>query len=422
MYLDTRKNKKGQLRFRFTYLDHLGNRLRYPAADTPIFKTREEAEKWARSQSAAMGAKKAFIEKKLEWKTKHYQFNELLTKFQGWQKERAPNSWKNNVLYLEQWVLHWFLNIKGLNNVNTWHLYFHEFSDWLSTNANQLIRGKSKPIAAGTINNILRTVNVFLTFLQSYNLIDPSSVQKTPVLPSHKLGSRGYKDIILEEELELICKRIDCRTTAEFLTVLYNTGMRFNELFGLPMNALFKGEVSSESLKKELERCNISYFGYLLLDSQPADENRHREADGTIKRKPLKSHKVISPKNSRIIPIRTKEVWNILATRYLTQSKLHAEGKFGKDRTDYMLFDELNYNQAYIKLREAYKDTKFAPKAFHACRHTFVTRLVGETKSFFLTRMITGHRKDTSFERYLHIYEQIATEAKASEQEIDLVV
>ena len=76
MYLDTRKNKKGQLRFRFTYLDHLGNRLRYPAADTPDFKTREEAEKWARSQSAAMGAKKAFIEKKLEWKTKHYQFNE----------------------------------------------------------------------------------------------------------------------------------------------------------------------------------------------------------------------------------------------------------------------------------------------------------------------------------------------------------
>lgn len=422
MYLEVRHTKKGEPLYRFTYTDPQGNRVRYPASKIPRFDSKEEAERWGKTQAAAMGARKSFIEKKLAWKTKHYQFNELLVRFESWQRERAPNSWKNNVQYLEQWVFHWFLNMKGLNNVNTWHLYFHEFTDWLKTEGNQILRGKPKPLAAGTINNILRTVNVFLTFLHSYNLIDPDSVQKTPVLPSHKLGVRGYKDIITEAEFKQLCGAIDNESVVEFLKVLYNTGMRFNELFGLPMSALFKGDIPNEALKKELERCQITYYGYLLLDSQPADDDRRREADGTILRKPLKSHKTISPKNSRIIPIRTKEIWNILAARYMKQAAMHNEHAYGPDRQNYMLFDELTYNLTYIHLRKAYNACKLPPKGFHACRHTFVTRLVGETRSFFLTRMITGHRKDTSFERYLHIYEQIATEAKATEQVIDLVV
>jgi len=35
---------------------------------------------------------------------------------------------------------------------------------------------------------------------------------------------------------------------------------------------------------------------------------------------------------------------------------------------------------------------------------------------------ITGHRKDKSFEKYLHIYEQMAIESRESEEAIDIVV
>jgi hypothetical protein len=130
-----------------------------------------------------MGARRAYVEQKLAWKNQHYQFESLVRKFENWQKERAPQSYSNNVYYLEQWVLNYYLNVRQQNNVNSWHLHFQDFRDWLQTDARQVVRGKDKPLAAGTINNILRTVNVFLSFLEAYNLIDPDAVRKTPVLP-----------------------------------------------------------------------------------------------------------------------------------------------------------------------------------------------------------------------------------------------
>jgi hypothetical protein len=48
---------------------------------------------------------------------------------------------------------------------------------------------------------------------------------------------------------------------AEFFLVLWHTGMRFNELFGLPMNALFKAEVTCKPLAEELTKSGITYHG-----------------------------------------------------------------------------------------------------------------------------------------------------------------
>lgn len=421
MYLEVRKLKRGGESYRFSYDTPEGKRKRYPAALVPKFLTYDEADQWRRSQAAAMGARRAHIEQKLAWKNQHYEFTKLLSKFEQWQKERAPQSYANNVYYLEHWVLNYFLNIRRLNNVNVWHLYFQEFRDWLQGEARQVVKGKDKPLAAGTINNILRTVNVFLSFLQAYNLIDPDSVRKTPVLPPHKINRRTYKDIITSDELNSVVGHMDDEAVGEFLRVLFHTGMRFSELFGLPMTALFKGKVKSKSLEDELNRCGVDYIGYVLLESQPLHDDRRREADGSLKRKPLKSHREISPKFSRVIPIRSKEVWNILAKRWKLQNELHHSMDYGADKQNYVLFNDVEYNQAYRELRRGYEAAKLTPKGFHACRHSFTTNLVGETRSFFLTRMITGHRKDTSFERYLHIYEQIASEAEADEQEIELI-
>jgi hypothetical protein len=46
---------------------------------------------------------------------------------------------------------------------------------------------------------------------------------------------------------------------------------------------------------------------------------------------------------------------------------------------------------------------------------------MGETDSHVLVRFITGHRTDKSFSKYLHIYEQMAMDAKQQEQTISLM-
>jgi integrase len=86
--------------------------------------------------------------------------------------------------------------------------------------------------------------------------------------------------------------------------------------------------------------------------------------------------------------------------------------------SDYVLFDDLKYNDAVRALRQAYEELRREPKSFHCCRHSYATFLVGKTRSYFLARAVLGHRSD-AFDRYNHIYEQIALKAKQKVQEID---
>jgi integrase len=73
-------------------------------------------------------------------------------------------------------------------------------------------------------------------------------------------------------------------------------------------------------------------------------------------------------------------------------------------------------------LRRVYVDNPhLGSKSYHCCRHSYTTLLVGETRSYFLVRMITGHRSQKAFERYLHVYEQVALAARQESQEIDVL-
>src|SRR5690606_3377101 len=140
--------------------------------------------------------------------------------------------------------------------------------------------------------------------------------------------------------------------------------------------------------------------------------------DGTIARKPLKGRKKISPKNSRIIPIREKETWNVLARRYKEQKAALESKVWGRDPINYMLFEDLKYSKAKRSLESAYEGSVFTTKTWHDCRHSFCTFFVGETRSFFLARAILGH-KSNAFEKYLHIYEEMTLKAKQNQQEIE---
>jgi integrase len=425
LYVDERKNKDGTVTYRFTYTDPEGKRRRFPQSKvTPeALTSRQAAEEWAASQAAIHDARKAEIARKLSWRSQYHDFEELLARYGKWQAKNAPNSWKSSVYYLEQWVFPFFLGERKAANVNDWHLQFQQFRDWLLLPDALQKRGRRDPLAVSTQNNIIKALNTFLKCLRAYHLIDPASVLECPAYPEHMLATRDASAVILEPERDKIMAQL-AKTyppAADFFFVLWHTGMRFNELFSLPITALFKGEIRHEKLRARLDLLKIQYHGYIYLESQAVNDDRKREPDHSLRRKPLKGCKTISPKNSRVIPIRSKEVWNVLALRYKAGLEMCATGKYGSDRKEYVFFEDAEWNKTVNSLREAYQHFKLEPKGYHSCRHTFVTMLVGETGDEMLTRMITGHKTAKSFERYQHLYEQIALAAQQQEQDIDVI-
>lgn len=418
MYVHTETLKDGSKVYRFTYFKE-GKRVRLSVKDHPKFTTRKDAEEWAKTQSAYHSMMKANIEKRITWQKKYYNFTELLTKFETYYRNKAPNSYKNTLSYLRNYILPFFLNEKDANNVNMWHLLFPHFRDWLET-AN-LTRGKDKVLAGNTKNNIIISLNAFLSYLAEYSLMSKESAVKCKALPEHLLYKRSFKDVISVEEMRLVYTKMSIlnKAAAELFLVLFHTGMRFSELFGLPITALHKGIIPNIGLVAELIQHRIEYYGYLYLDSQPFHDSCIREPDKSLKRKPLKSRKVISPKHARIIPIESKEVWNILAVRYRQGVEDHKQTKYTTNREDYRFFDDLEYNKAVNTMRQAYIDLGLPPKSYHCTRHSFTTQLVGRTRSFFLVRSITGHSKDHSFLRYVHIWEEMGIAASAASQDIE---
>jgi integrase len=414
MYIEARKKKSGQTYYTFSY-DKGGKRVRLKTSEHPYFTDLIKAREWADSQDAIRAAEKAYHQKKLSWKNQYYDFATLLQDYSKWQSAKAPNTYRNCVSYLDQWTFAFFLGVKKVGNVNNWHLFFQEFADWLQGSH------EGKVLAASSVNNILKTTNTFITFLLAYNKISPDAARRLPTLPDHKIKYRTHEDVISKAEAAAVYQEmltID-KDAAEFFLILYHTGLRFNELFGLSIKALFKGHTSNIPLHQELEKSGIAYLGYLYLESQIANPRKKREPDKSFKRKALKGAKVISPKNSRVIPIIDKAVWNILAKRYKAEMDNYAQLKYTSDKEDYIFFNDLDWNKATRTLREAYKRLRLRRKSHHSCRHSFTTNLVGETRNFFLVRTITGHKKDRNFELYLHIYEQIALESQQQSQSIE---
>ncbi len=419
LYIHPRKDRHGNLYFSFSYTNKDGKRVRLKKSEHPFFDNREKAQSWADSQDAIKAAEKDHIARKLAWKTAYYDFQKLLMDYGVWQKQKAPNSWKSCVFYLEKWTFPFFLVEKQAGNVNNWHLFFLEFFDWLQGPH----KDRKIPLAASTVNNIAKATNTFFSFLLAYGKIDPDSVRKMETLPEHKINHRTFADVISPDEMVNVYTHMKKShpPAADFFYVLWHTGMRFSELYGISLTSLFKGQITNKALHDELVKSQINYIGYIYLESQPEYDDRKRLPDGSIPRKPLKSCKTIGPKNARIIPIRDKEIWNVLAIRYKKAMEQFEAKECSLNKDDFPLFDDLEWNKAQRTLRQSYSDLGLPFKSYHCCRHSFTTHLVGETRNFFLVRAITGHKKDKSFERYLHIYEQISLESIRNDQIIDVV-
>jgi site-specific recombinase XerD len=421
MYVSKRVLKDGSHYYSFSYDDPAtGKRIRLKKEDHPHYTDYKEAKAWADSQDAQRKARLDLIARKDSYKTKYYDFADLAEKYKTHLKTKQPNSWENFFSYFEGYGIEYFLNIKKVDNPGNWSMYFSDFRDWLRDEAKTL---QGKPLAAGSANHVILSVNNFLRFLAEKNLMDPDKAKKCRSFDKNLIGHKGWENVAEEHEFQFIHGRLKeiSEPAADFILVLYRTGVRLNEGLSLPMSFIYAGHTSGV-LHEELTEKKIEYYGYIVLESQCEDRTRTRdEKTHRIPRKALKGRKTISSKNSRVIPIMEKETWNILAKRYKECQKDFKAKRFGDDPINYLLFADVAYATVSNQFDRAYEGTSFKPyKTPHDMRHSFCTLFTGKTKSPILSRIILGHKSD-SFDRYLHIYEQMVVKAKQKSQVIDLI-
>lgn len=401
----------GKIKWYLRYRNEEGKLLYYPKEKYPDFWTKKEADEWINRNRHKLTSikKQADIYREIKTKHKYPEFQGMIDTFIYRQKIDAPNSWKSSILYMERYVMDFFLNRKGIRDINEWINYFEPFKKYLNTQAT--VKGKAKLIEYSTKNHAIRTLNKFITVMASENIVKIPNPPKCKPFPKHLLNTRGYKDVIMPEEYFALRDKLEY--SKGFFILLYHTGLRFNEAYSLHIDSILFDDELPEVLEKKFEKYKVKIFGCIVLEDQidgktRTEAKRNAEKDKDCKtlyrRKPLKSCKKIEAKNNRTIPIMSKEAWDVLVKNYNRTCDEYNERVIESDKAqDYFLFD-LEVNKLR---RELNKVTK---KGYHSLRHSFITRLVGEYRDMALTRMITGHRSE-AFEAYNHIYEMISIES-----------
>ena len=105
-----------------------------------------------------------------------------------------------------------------------------------------------------------------------------------------------------------------------------------------------------------------------------------------------------------------------MAKRVNSQLELHEQRKYGKEFSDYLLFDSLNKNNYAKLLKKAYEGTQFKYKSPHCARHTFATNFAGKVfGDGVLCQLILGHKDIETTKGYVHLFEAINRKAKTKE-------
>ena len=168
-------------------------------------------------------------------------------------------------------------------------------------------------------------------------------------------------------------------------------------------------------------QAGLRYHGYLYVDSQLQNKSgSSRDKSGRILRKPLKWCKEISISAARVIPIENKDLFNMLVGRYKRHRKLMEKRLYGTDAKDYLLFDGLTKTVFSKNLKKAFKAAGLEYRSPHCCRHTFATRLSERTGSNAeVHRLVIGHKTEKERQRYVHLAQQMAREARAAMQLVE---
>ncbi len=373
-----------------------------------------DADAFCRQKESELEATKIRILRRLKWKSRYHNFEDLLEIFRNERIKESPNNWKNDIYYMEHYVLNFFINQNTFANMNDWYYYFESFKSWLEKV--KTVKGNST-LAYSTKNQCIKALNAFLKIMNRKNKVD--RVTKCQQFARHLENSKNAEEVISETDAKKIYQeliRINA-LAAELFFVLVHTGLRINEGLGLCLDSLVQGDVENKAFNEQLRLQCVNYVGYLSLESQPVNSTNIRDQNNLVPRKALKGRRKIEPKNNRIIPLINKDVFNTLGKLYFTQRELLQQKKFGDNPKDYLLFDGLNKQRFGNYLRQACKNLKLRNYTPHSCRHTFATQFTGMTfGNVFLCQMVLGHRDLGTSRKYIHIWEQIQKESKSARQ------
>ena len=365
--------------------------------------TEEKADECLKLLGAADELTRARIQKRLAWEKEFYNFTKLLEQYTTKQKKRAPNSWQNNVFYLKHYVLFYFLQFRRLNNIELWSDNYEKFTEWLETA--KTVSEKRK-IAVSSRNHAIKSLNTFMLNLYQEKLI--TNYRKCESFGEHLVNKRTVDDIVSRDEMEKVFKellQLGYATEANYFRFLYFTGMRFNEGLAISVGDLFDGEIESEFFRKKMKAYNIKYYGYLVSDSQFGGLN----SNGEVIRLPFKGKKNVEEKYNRTIPIIDKVLWNSLIDT--VELKLNGHPKV-TNRRNILLFEGLDDSTASVRLQTAFRKAKLKYRSWHCLRHSRATDLIGTTADVMLARIWLGHSSPRTIEKYNHIYQSFARDAK----------
>ena len=407
MRIEKRQNKDGSWQYSFLYycpIKKTNFRLRHDEIIERfgrIPKTDEEASDAKKILEMSVEVRKLEYSRLQDWKNKYVEYSVLINEFKSkWMPARAPNSFRNTLFYLENYVLYWFLTKSQLNNVLLWPDYYHDFKNWLNEEA-VLTSNKHQKISNIGKRNCINALNNFLKFLKDKKVI--KSIEHCSALVGNRKFKRTIDDVVLPDEFELIYAEllnIDVEI-AHYYRVLYFTGMRSNEAFGLSLDDFLPGK--PESITDSFKDYGYQCFGYIVLESQPKEYPVRNERTNRVVRKPLKSKLDISPEHSRTIPIIDKEAFNILAQCFNREANLLEKRIYGGNKKDYLFFPNISKTKVRNALIEAYRNLKKKPKSPHCLRHSRATLLAGETKNFLLIQQWLGHTKQETTMQYVHL-------------------
>ena len=345
---------------------------------------------------------------------KKYHLLEILENYKKWYVKRAPNSIGTAMLLLENYAFYYFIQRKNILDLTEWPRYYDDFREWLEDEAT-LIRYPDRPISYSTKNGCIKALNNFMRYMHLRRHLPQFYICEH--FAPHLCNKRSVDDLVTLEEMETIYETLikkGHRKDALFFRLAYVTGMRFNEIFGLSIENIYKGTLEDPIFAQMLAKNKIdSYFGYLVFDSQPAtNKSNLRLPSGEIPRKPLKNKKEVSEREARTLIITDQITWDGLTELHNQQVEKFHQRIHTENIQDYILFDGITRATATRRLQEAFTSTGLPFRPWHCLRHSCATRLIGETGDLALVKLWLGHTSPRTIERYNHLYQAIIRKAK----------
>lgn len=348
-------------------------------------------------------------QKRLEYIKKLKAYEGLLEEFRVWRgREKKPKTVANNLSYLKNWSLRYFVDVKGELKYQHWANHYDSFISWLMEQKSERANHKSKDgrLSENTINNIIRSLNAFLKFLEgktAQKLLRCSTLDVPPI--------KGMDYLLTEEELSELKKTSDesFEGSSDLVELLRYTGMRVMEGLGLTLEDITLGELSEKKkfINDTLRAADIKLYGYITLRKQLANDINSEVAEtGKGQYVPLKHRKAISDRYIRYIPIISRELAEILKRRMLSCKATEKE----------LLFWDCSYSRLRETFDEVYKEAS-TKKTPHDLRHTFITEIVnslGGDVSLSIARDIWGHSEQKSLQRYVHLSEALIQEQQST--------